>query len=135
VNLQPRTPNHGAGRYLATQVQASTPLEQVVLLYDAAVRSLQTARDAMGRQDIRARRDALNRAIAVIGELHRALDMKRGGEIAANLDRLYTYVRRRIMQGAVTRANQPLDDALAVLMPLRDTWRIVAKRMLTGSAA
>jgi hypothetical protein len=77
-----------ANQYLNTQVRSSTPLELIVLLYDAALRHAVTAREAMARRDIPGRRNAMSKLMAVVGELQHTLDMERGGDIAKQLDDL-----------------------------------------------
>jgi flagellar protein FliS len=115
-----------AQKYRVTQVQASSPVERIVLLYDGAIRFMDAAKAAIDRRDIRARRDALSRAIAIVGELKSTLDMERGGEIAASLDRLYAFVTTRLLDAARQQRAQPIDECLAVFDSLREGWRTVA---------
>ena len=115
-----------AEQYLRTQVRSSAPLELVVLLYDAALRSTATARDAMTRRDIPARRMALSKAMAIVGELQGSLDMERGGSIAAELDGLYTWVNSRLLDAIVQQDTRPIDDARRVLETLRGAWHSIS---------
>jgi flagellar protein FliS len=115
-----------ANAYFRTQVQSSTPLERVVMLYDAAIRALDTAREAMGRHDLLARRDAMSRLLAIVTELQNTLDLERGGQIAADLDRLYDYVITRVVESLTTQTPQGLEEARKVLVPLRDAWQAIA---------
>ena len=115
-----------ANAYLRTQVQSSTPLERVVMLYDAAIRALDGAREAMTSHDLLARRAAISRLIAIVTELQNTLDLERGGQIAADLDRLYDYVLTRILDAQTTQKPQGLDEARRVLEPLRDAWQAIA---------
>jgi flagellar protein FliS len=129
------TPGRAAGAYLSTQVQSSTPVERVVLLYDAALRAMAAARDAMARLDIPARRDAIGRALAIVSELQSTLNMTEGGEIAAQLDRLYAYVNARLLEATAEQDARPLEHGRMVLHTLRDAWRTLATRSAAGSAA
>ena len=58
----------GLDSYRQTQAQSRTPVELVVMLYDGALRFLATARAAIERRDIPARREALSRTLAIISE-------------------------------------------------------------------
>jgi flagellar protein FliS len=116
----------GAHAYRQTQVQSRTPLELVVMLYDGAIRFIGTARGAIERRDIPARRDALQRALAIVAELQNTLNLEAGGEIAASLDRLYTYVTDRLITAAAQNSVAPLDEARKVLETLRDGWSTIA---------
>src|SRR5262245_52352486 len=102
-----RATNH----YIQTQVRSSQPLELVVLLYDAALRALATAHDALLRRDIPARRAAMSQAFAIVAELQNTLDMERGGPIAVELDQLYTWVVSQFVQATVEQDARPIVEA------------------------
>jgi len=123
-----------ANAYLRTQVQSSTPLERVVMLYDAAIRALDGARTSMTQHDLLARRAAISRLIGIVTELQNTLDLERGGKIAEDLDRLYDYVLARILDAQTTQKPQGLDEARRVLEPLRDAWQAIAASTATPPA-
>ncbi len=112
----------GAHAYLAVDAQSRSPLELVVMLYDGALRFVQQARDAEDRGDVRARAAAISRTLAIIGELQSTLNMEEGKEIAAELDRLYHYITRRLVDVTVKREIAALDEVQKLLSTLRDGW-------------
>ncbi|MFA5907774.1 MAG: flagellar export chaperone FliS [Vicinamibacterales bacterium] len=118
--------NKGLNAYRQTEAQSRTPLELVVMLYDGALRFLAVAHDAVQRRDIPARRDAISRALAIISELQSTLDLERGGVVAADLDNLYAYITKRVMEAAAKNDTAPLDDARRLLETLRDAWQTIA---------
>jgi flagellar protein FliS len=120
------TPSRVANQYVQTQVRSSSPLELVVLLYDAALQSAATARDAMTRRDVPARKAALSRLLAIIAELQNTLDLERGGKVAADLDSLYGWMASRLVDATVEQSVRPIDDTIRVLEPLREAWRTIA---------
>jgi flagellar protein FliS len=97
-----------------------------VLLYDAALRSTATAREAMVSQDIRTRKSSLSKAMAIINELQSVLDLERGGTIAEELDRIYTWINSRLLDAVVKQDAQPIDEVRRVLQTLRDAWQTIA---------
>jgi len=115
-----------ADQYLRTQVRSSAPLELVVLLYDAALRATATARDAMVKQDVRTRKTALSKAMAIVNELQSVLDLDRGGSIAEDLDRLYTWINSRLLDAVVKQDAAPIDEVRRVLETLRSAWHTIA---------
>jgi flagellar protein FliS len=115
-----------ANQYLNTQVRSSTPLELVVLLYDAALRHAVTARDAMARRDIPSRRTAMSKLMAVVGELQHTLDMDRGGDIARQLDELYSWALTQLLDATVHQDPQRIEEVHRVLTILRDGWVSIA---------
>lgn len=116
----------GLATYRTTEIQSRTPLELVTMLYDGALRFLAAAREAIGRNDIAARRDALNRALAVIAELQSTLNMEAGGEVAAELDRLYEYANLRLLDAAMRNDAAPVEEVRRIFEILREGWATIA---------
>jgi flagellar protein FliS len=120
-------PSKAATEYFRTQVQSSTPVELVVMLYDQALRSGAAARDAIVRRDIPARRAAVSRVMAIVSELQNTLDMERGGAVAQELDRLYDWITSRLLDVTLKQDARPLEEVLRVLETLRDAWSTLAR--------
>ena len=117
-----------AYRYKEVAVKTANPLQLVVMLYDAAILSLQKARNHMERKDIEGRSKALNHCISIISELQACLNLKEGGEIASSLDRLYDYMKRRIIKANVDQSTQPLKEIEVLLENLCSAWRELVKK-------
>ncbi len=111
-----------AQRYREVAVKTANPLQLVVMLYDAAICSIQEAREHVASKNIAGRSRAINKCIAVISELQSCLDLKAGGEIAGSLDRLYDYMKRRLFGANVEQSVQPLAEIEALLESLRSAW-------------
>ncbi len=77
------------------------------MLYDGALRFAAQARAAIERKDIRARREAISRTLAIMSELQGTLDMEKGGAIAASLDTLYVYIIGRFLEAAAKQDVRP----------------------------
>ncbi len=116
----------GADVYRRMHIETRTPLELVVLLYDAALARVAEARGAIERNDLPARRDAISRAMAIVAELQNTLDMQVGGDIARSLDALYTYANSALLEASAKRDSKPLDSVETVLTNLRDAWREIS---------
>lgn len=125
----------GLQAYRQTEVQASSPLELVVMLYDGALRFTAEARQAIERGDIAARHVAVDRTLAIIIHLQSTLDLQQGGAIAADLHRLYDYVSRRMLDASMQNAVAPVDDARKVLQSLREGWQGAARAARPSPAA
>jgi flagellar secretion chaperone FliS len=111
-----------AHRYREVAIKTANPLQLVVMLYDAAICSIQEAREHLNRKNIACRSRSLNKCIAIISELQSCLNLKEGGEIASSLDRLYDYMKRRIFDANVKQSIQPLEEIEALLEGLRSAW-------------
>jgi len=98
------------------------PLQQIVMLYDGAIRRLKEAKAAGEAGRIGERWAAVGKAAAIIDGLHRCLDHERGGEIATNLDRIYTHLAFRLQQINLEGGSAICDEVVDRLGELRTAW-------------
>lgn len=117
----------GAQAYYQTQIQSRSPLELVVMLYDGALRFLDQTVEAMKRNDLVTKRDSLSRAMAIVTELHGMLDQEQGGEVAASLDSLYTYMMERLSDANQKRDPAPVLEVIRLMSGLREAWSQIAQ--------
>lgn len=115
-----------AATYRATHVGSRSPVELVAMLYDGLVRYLTEARDSLARGDLRTKRTAVSRALEVVSELQSTLDRQKGGQVAQQLDGLYTYISSRLLEANAKVDPAGFDEALRLVVPLRDAWAQVA---------
>ena len=98
------------------------PLQQIVMLYDGAIRRLREAKAAGEAGRIAQRATAVGKAAAIVDALQRCLDAERGGEIAANLDRIYTHLGFRMQQINMLGDLAICDEVAEQLAELRMAW-------------
>lgn len=120
------TANRMLSTYRQTEVQSRTPLELVVMLYDGGLAFIHQARAAVERRDIPARREASTKALAIISQLQSTLNMEAGGDVAVQLDELYTWITGRILKATADNDTAPLEEAARVLAMLRESWVALA---------
>jgi flagellar protein FliS len=114
--------SRAAQAYRRVESESRSPLELVVMLYDGALRFVAEARDAHARKDVRARGQAISKALAIIGELQNTLDMEKGGAVAEQLDNLYIYISSRLLDVTLKHDVSACDEVQKLLTPVRDAW-------------
>jgi flagellar secretion chaperone FliS len=124
-----------AHRYREVAIQTASPLQLIVILYDAAICSIQEAREHMNHRNIAARSRSINKCIAIISELQSSLDLKAGAEIALSLYRLYDYMLRTIFRANADQSTQPLAEVESLLGNLRSAWVEVVNQNQGASPA
>lgn len=122
-------------QYQQTQILTSSGVHLVVLLYDAAIQSIELARRAIETNDLKDKGRFLGRAISIVGELNSVLDFERGGNIARQLHRLYDYMLAELVAANARHDTRHLDGPLRCLGTLREAWREVAAQQQAGAAA
>jgi flagellar protein FliS len=103
-------------------VAAADPHRLIVMLMDGALERIATARGCIERKDIVEKARLLNRAVSIIGELRSSLDMKVGGELAANLAALYEYMSHTLLRANADNSTKLLDEVSKLLQEIRGAW-------------
>lgn len=95
---------------------------QVVMLYDGAIRFVQQAKEAIGREDFETRYNLLAKTSEIVSGLQNSLDFDNGGEVAKLLYDYYASIDARLF--SVHRSNDTavLDGVLKELRMMRDAW-------------
>lgn len=104
----------------------------VVMLYDEIIAALKEAIEAIADGDIARRFEAVKVATALLGELAYALDETVGGDVAKNLGGLYTFILRHLPLVNTQNDPKPAADALKLLLPLREAWAELDRRITAG---
>jgi flagellar protein FliS len=125
---------NGYQAYRQMQAQTAAPGELVVMLYRGAVRFVSSAIEAIDSRDIPAAHTNLVRTQAIITELSETLDMERGGEIARNLQAIYEYLNRRLIDANLRKDASIAREVQGLLRELLPAWEQAA-RLAAGSVA
>lgn len=123
----------GVDAYRRTEAQSASPMQLVVMLYDGALRFLTEAHAAQACGNLRNRAHALQRVAAIIAECQSTLDLERGGEVAVELDRLYSYMSARLLDITVHRDATAIDEIHKLLSTLRAAWAEAAAGVATDT--
>jgi flagellar protein FliS len=116
--------------YLETKVLSADPLELVAMLYDAALASVAAAREHLSRGEIRARSEAISKAISILTELATSLDHDAGGDLSRNLTELYSYIQRRLIEANLNQSDGPLAETQGLLLSLSEAWEVVRSQRM-----
>lgn len=94
----------------------------VVMLYDAGLRQLDRARQALEEGSPAVAGESLGRTYSIVAELRQALDHEAGGEVAGRLDALYQFVQERITAANRQRDAGPVSEAARIMRELKEGW-------------
>ena len=93
------------------------------MLYDGAIRFATLSEKCIQDNDMAGKGKYIGKVIAILSEFSNTLDFKVGGELADNLDALYTYMIRRLGEANVNNDIQPIKQVRGMLTELRATWQ------------
>ena len=109
-------------RYQANHILTASPAEILIRLHDGAIRFCRAAQQGINDQDPAAKGVALDRVLAIIGELSSTLDHGRAPELCGNLKRLYDYLTDRLTEASATMDAAAIDEVVHHLSGMRGAW-------------
>src|SRR3990172_7614903 len=107
---------------LQSAVESASPHRLIQMLMDGALEKISAAKGHMGRGEIALNGSHISWAISIIGGLRISLDKSAGGEIAQNLDDLYGYMERRLLQANLHDDPAMLDEVASLLREIKSAW-------------
>lgn len=116
-------------------VAAADPHRLILLLMDGALERIASGRAAIQAGSAAERNRLLHRAISIVDELRGSLNMEAGGELAANMSELYTYICQLLLKASIENRADVLDEAGALLQQLRGAWLMVPPEARAAHAA
>ena len=129
---------NGAARYRTVrnhgQVADASPTRLVQIMFEHALSQLAVAAGCMERikdnrplNEVIAKGAAVGKAVRLISQLNATLDMERGGQVAANLRALYSYMLNRLTQANVTNDARIIAEVAALLGKIKSSWDQIVK--------
>ena len=114
-----------AQSYQQVGVQTASPARLVAMLFSAFDARLAQVQQAAAQASSASpvADAALQRALAILGELEASLDLEQGGSLAANLLALYRYMRERLRASDRQAA---LAEVHRLVAPLNAAWAELA---------
>jgi len=109
-------------RYEENRILSANPVELVQILYDAAVRAVEEAREHLRTGDISGRSREISKAQMILVELSNSVDCVKGGEYGERLVGLYYYMLSRLVESNIEQADGPLAEVVGLLNTLQDGW-------------
>jgi flagellar protein FliS len=131
-----KTMGKNTNEYFVPDVEGTDPVRLVDLLYRRALRDLENAGKVWPDKTRRA--EAIRSAVhaqMILKELYSAVNLKDGGEFAANLVRLYEFMLCHLMEalnGQDQQATRKISDVIGLLRPLSEAWSTITREHLNS---
>ncbi|MDO9694561.1 MAG: flagellar export chaperone FliS [Candidatus Latescibacteria bacterium] len=117
--------HQGIRHYQQTTICSQSPEQLIVMLYEGALRFLESARAAALNGDLPEMGRQVGRAQRIVLELQCSLDHAVGGEMAGNLEALYGFVLQELTALRLDAQTLHIDNCRRVLRPLLTAWRTI----------
>ncbi|MEY4363187.1 MAG: Flagellar protein FliS [Pseudomonadota bacterium] len=107
---------------VTTGVASASNVQLIQMLFDGLLESMVAARGHIQHNNIQEKSKAIARASRIVLGLQGALDFEKGGDLASNLNELYSYVTRRLFHVNAHNDLVVLDEIYGLMREIRDAW-------------
>lgn len=126
-------PQHALGQYNKTVVhggiESASPHRLIQMLLEGALEKIARAKGCMQRGEIRAKGQQIGWAISILEGLKASLNKAEGGEIAQNLEDLYIYLERRLIEANRENDTAILDEVVGLLRQIKEAWDAIGEQV------
>ncbi|MEZ5587582.1 MAG: flagellar export chaperone FliS [Sedimenticolaceae bacterium] len=105
-----------------SEVAYASPHRLVQMLMEGALEKVATAKGCIERNDLEGKSRQITWAMSIINGLRTSLDMDAGGAIAVNLDDLYAYMTRRLIDASAQNDASALSEVIDLLLEIKGAW-------------
>ena len=118
-----------------TALVDADPHRLIQMLMEGAIDRLVQAKGRMAFNDYEGKNTFINKAVGIIDGLMCSLDQEKGGEIATNLERLYDYMVRRLLEANAKNDPRMVDEVIELMRTVKEGWDGIAPGVSGGVSA
>lgn len=107
--------------YKQISIETAPPIQLTLMMFDGALKSVRLAKIALAKKDYEKKNNDIQKAIAIIQDLNRNLDMTI--DISTQIRPIYEYIMERLVEANLTNDDEILDEVEKLVKELRDTWK------------
>ena len=123
--------NKGLAQYQQVNVNAgvegASPHRLIQMLMEGVMQRLAEAKGAIQRSASADKGAAIGKAITIVSGLRDSLNKDVDGEIASNLDELYDYMQRRMLEANLANSEEMVDEVMALMRTVKSGWDGIAE--------
>ena len=108
------------------QVSEASPHRLVQMLMEGGLDRIAQAKGAMERNDIPGKGVLISKAIGIIGGLREGLDLENKADEVWQLDNLYAYMMKRLVDANIQTDPKILDEVAGLLRTVKEGWDAIA---------
>ncbi len=107
---------------IASELDYASPHRIIQMLMEGVLAKVAAAKGCIARQDVTEKGKQIIWAIDIINGLRESLDMDKGGEVAQNLDALYDYMLRKLLEANSKNDASLLDEVSTLMKEIKAGW-------------
>ena len=117
-------------QYKENSINTASPEELTLMLYNGLIKFIMRGIDCIEKKNMEDANNNIISAQDIVHEFINTLDMRY--EISGNLNSIYDYMLRRLIDANVSKDKVILEEVLEFAKILRDTWEEAMKQAKKG---
>jgi flagellar protein FliS len=117
-----------------SKVNSASNVQLIQMLLDGFIETINKAEVQIQKNDIEGKAKSLIKASNIVMGLQTSLDVENGGEIAKNLNELYTYISRRVFEINLQNDVKIIAEVRDLINSIRDAWKQVPELLPSKDA-
>ena len=103
-------------------VNGASPHRLIQMLMTGALDRLAQAKAAFENNNIEQKGVLLGKSISIIAGLQSSLDEEKGKDLTGNLDKLYDYMQRRLLEANMKNDMSMVEEVMGLLLKVKSSW-------------
>lgn len=116
------TNSNAVNTYLQNSINTAPREKLLLMLYDGLVRFIKQGIAGIDEKDIKKSNTNFIKAQNIVAEFMASLNVKAGGEMASNLNLLYDYMKRRLMEANIKKDKAIAEEILGYSEELKSAF-------------
>lgn len=121
-----------ADQYKQMQIKTANPGKLLLMLYQGAAKFMKLAKKNIKAGKIEESHKNIIKAQNIILELQSTLNKEQGGEIAVQLESLYDFIYRELIQANLNKNTKHLDNVIPLVEELFVTYKEIVMNQNSG---
>lgn len=111
-------------------IESANPHQLIDMLLGGAMDCVATAKGQIERNDIPGKCENISKAVGILDGLRAGLDKEVGGRIAEDLDDLYEYMGRKLVEANLKNEVALLEEVGGLLGQVRSAWNGIPRDII-----
>jgi len=111
------------------QTSEASPHRLVQMLMQGGLDRIAQAKGAIARNDSAQKGILIGKAIGIVGGLREGLDLENQAEALADIDSLYAYMSKRLVEANIKNDPEILNEVARLLITLKEGWDAIGDQV------
>lgn len=98
------------------------PHHLIQMLMQGVIDKVAIAKSALMEGNVAVKGENISKSISILDGLRASLDSEKGGDIATNLNDLYDYMQRILVEGNLQNNENKFNEVISLMSEIKEAW-------------